>query len=160
MANVFDNEMMNAYFNKLPGDKQSTLLQMPKEQRDIVMRSIMEKSARQNNIGQQGQQGQQGGNGLTDMFTRLPLKYQVDALGSQYKTIATAFNKLGGDISKPTIQIIDNKEDPIKELRARLNLDKTDIQEDKPNKIEQNTENSSQSSSTTSNSEIKTINII
>ena len=37
-------EMMNAYFNKLPGDKQSTILQMPKEQREIVMRTIMAKS--------------------------------------------------------------------------------------------------------------------
>jgi hypothetical protein len=154
-ANVFNNEMMNAYFNKLPGDKQSTILQMPKEQQEIVMRTIMAKSARQNDS--QGQQGQQGGSGLTDMFKRLPVKYQVDALGSQYKTIASAFNKLGGDIDAPKITIINNKyTDPIGELRDSLHLEPYEQNDGSPS-----VDTSSDSNDITSSNEgtTKTINI-
>jgi hypothetical protein len=165
MANVFNNEIMNVYFNKLPGDKQATILQMGKEQRELVMKTIMEKSARQNNIEQQLQQGEnhthQGGNGLTDMFTRLPIKYQVDALGSQYKTIASAFNKLGGDIETPKITIAEQP-DPIEGLREILKLPSNDTGNNNNNSSTKNagiSENNKIDESS-SNSETRKINII
>jgi len=44
---VFDEEPLNDAFNKLPNNKQSTILQLPPSQRELVMTEIVKESERQ-----------------------------------------------------------------------------------------------------------------
>ena len=111
MANIFEDPNMNAFFNKLTGEKQAIILQMDPSKREIVMRDIIQRTGRQsqnpnhmqpiNNIS-----SRQDESGLTEYFNRLPVKNQLGALKNEYGGIAKEFNKLGGIVDKPKITII------------------------------------------------------
>ena len=111
--NVFPNDPnMNAAFNMLEGESQAKILQMPQDQRGVVMGQIMLKSARQSQPQMQTQmqtqmqpqiQMQTGGKAyetysdsspLIPYFTKLPLEKQAHALHDGYSSMSKEFNNL------------------------------------------------------------------
>ena len=114
--NIFGDERLNQAFQLLDGERQATILQLPVEQREIVMNQIIVKSGRL--LGQQQGQQQQdhsqtGGNPmsensaslLTDYFEKLPLKTQLGALQDGYKSVSTEFKQLAGNVESPPFKI-------------------------------------------------------
>jgi hypothetical protein len=101
--NVFPNDPnMNAAFNMLEGESQAQILQMPQDQRGVVMGQIMLKSARQTQTQTQPQY-QTGVNAygnnsdsspLIPYFTKLPLEKQAQALHGGYSSMSKEFNNL------------------------------------------------------------------
>jgi hypothetical protein len=109
--NVFPNDPnMNAAFNMLEGESQAQILQMPQDQRGVVMGQIMLKSARQSQSQSQSPtqpqrqyQMQTGVNAyennsdmspLIPYFTKLPLEKQAQALHGGYSSMSKEFNNL------------------------------------------------------------------
>ncbi len=92
-ANIFpNNPEMNDAFNRLKGETQAKILQMPSEQRYNVMGQIMARTSQQ-------QQQQMGGNGLgggklSPYFERLPLDKQFIALQNGYNSMSKEFSNL------------------------------------------------------------------
>ena len=99
--NVFPSEPnMNAAFNMLGGESQAQILQMPQDQRGVVMRQIMLKSARQSEAQSGGIAMNKGYGTNTDSsplvpyFTRLPMEKQAQALKGGYSAMSNEFNNL------------------------------------------------------------------
>ena len=146
----------------LGSDKQSALLQMDIEKRDIVMREIMRQSQINNNVVQQQQQQQHnGGSGpLTDYFTRLPIPHQIGALKTEYNNISKGLNKLGGSLhDKLTTTIIrpQSINDQIGEkfplLVPEFKTDKEDLKNDTMNTNNSSSSNTDSNDITPSNSD-------
>jgi hypothetical protein len=103
-ANVFpNNPEMNDAFNRLKGETQAKILQMPSEQRYNVMGQIMARTSQQ-------QQQQMGGNGLgggklSPYFERLPLDKQFIALQNGYNSMSKEFSNLAKVAPDPLITI-------------------------------------------------------
>jgi hypothetical protein len=93
VANVFDEPELNNAFNNLDGQRQSQILQLPKEQRVNVMREIIRRSQR-GGIGRV----ESTTNPLTKAFNVLPSEKQVIALEEGYNSMAKEFNKLARQI--------------------------------------------------------------
>ena len=157
-ANIFEDPNMNAFFNRLPGDKQSTILLLEPGQREIVLNTLIQRSARQEAMGQQymtglntNQMNSNNDSELTNFFTRLPVKNQLGALKNEYGNLSKDFNKLGGAVEKPLITI-KTPEDPTEKIYKELSLLKpTDSGEDKKekesNKMDTNTNTSNNETS-------------
>ena len=99
--NVFPSDPnMNASFNMLGGESQAQILQMPQDQRGVVMRQIMLKSARQSEAQSGGIAMNKGYGTHTDSsplvpyFTRLPMEKQAQALQGGYSSMSKEFNNL------------------------------------------------------------------
>ena len=108
-ANVFpDDSDMNTAFNLLDGSAQAKILQLPPEQRIIVMKQIMLKSGRQTAI-QTGGEQVNSPSPLTKYFSNLPLGTQINALQDGYKSVSTQFKQLAGSVESPTVTIVKPK---------------------------------------------------
>ena len=159
IAHIFSDPQMNQVFNMLGSDKQSALLQMDIEKRDIVMREIMRQSQMNNNIVQQ-QQHNGGADPLTDYFTRLPIPHQIGALKTEYNNISKGLNKLGGSIhDKLTTTIIRPQSigDQIGEkfplLVPEFKTDKEDLKNDTMNTNNNSSSNTDSNDTISSNSD-------
>ena len=111
--NLFPDPNMNAAFNMLNGESQSKILQMEPEQREIVMREIIKKSARQENTmeGQtfstnNGNQNDNVSKGLEPYFNALPVGKQLEVLKGGYQSMSKEFSKLEGKMEEPLITIV------------------------------------------------------
>ena len=127
-AKIFNDIMLDSYFNNLSGQKQSTILQLPADQRVVVMRQIIKETGRQQMEKQQmeGQQmeGQQmeGHSTLLKDFNELSTHAQVDLLKKSHEDKINDLNKLSAQISEPKI-IINEPETAGAELYGgKLNL--------------------------------------
>jgi len=95
--NLFPHDSnMNAAFNMLGGSSQAQVLQMDSDKRDIVMRAIMQKSAREN---------QQNKAPLSPYFEALPVQKQLSALKGGYKEMSAEFKSLEDRVHEPQIRI-------------------------------------------------------
>jgi len=110
--NIFpNNPNMNAAFNMLSGESQAKILQMSEGEREIVMREIIRKTARQteniqteNNI--DSSNTQQSGGTLNPYFEALPVKTQLEVLQGGYKSVSSEFSQLAGKVNTPLVTIV------------------------------------------------------
>jgi DNA-directed RNA polymerase II subunit RPB2 len=167
---IFQDVNMNAFFNKLPNDKQAVIIQLPPEQREIVMTQIIRESGRQNEqhsqqlpLQNQSQLQSQNG-GLTNYFNALPPKQQLDALQGAYMDTAKKFEELSGKVDIPVMTTIVPESISDKMYGGELNVFKP--VEGNSNSETIINDNSSTSSTTTvnadntnntNNSQVKTI---
>jgi DNA-directed RNA polymerase II subunit RPB2 len=113
--NMFpDDPDMNALFNMLSSDKQSTIIMMPEEQRRLVMGQIMLKSGRLqrddtnsnfNNTVNTNNNTNTNKTVLEPYFNALPLDKQLTALQGGYKDMSADFSKLADKVSEPIITV-------------------------------------------------------
>ena len=166
---IFEDHNMNAYFNKLPNDKQAVILQLPMEQREIVMTQIIKETGRQMDAEQYDGAGQGGGGTrvpdgqgpLSNYFNALPPKEQLDALQGAYMQTAKKFEELSGKIDAPVITTIEPEMISDKMYGGDLSMFKPEGAE-KPQTQSTHTdtqtaESSSSSSSSSSSDQIKKI---
>jgi DNA-directed RNA polymerase II subunit RPB2 len=95
--NVFPSDPnMNAAFNMLGGESQAKILQMPQDQRGVVMKQIMLKSAKQSGgiAMNTGYETHTDSSPLVPYFTRLPMEKQAQALHGGYSSMSKEFNNL------------------------------------------------------------------
>lgn len=95
--NVFPSDPnMNAAFNMLNGESQAKILQMPQDQRGVVMKQIMLKSAKQSGgIAMNNSfETHTDSSPLVPYFTRLPMEKQAQALHGGYSSMSKEFNNL------------------------------------------------------------------
>jgi len=113
-ANVFPNDKnMNASFNRLSSSSQAQILQLPVEQRNIVMREIMKKSDaaaaatdNANILTVDNNNNNNNNDPLSGAFKALPVDKQFVALQGGYNSMAKEFNNLSKGESSPFTQII------------------------------------------------------
>ena len=168
--NLFLDPNMNASFNMLNGSSQAEILQMEPNQREIVMREIIKKSGRQENVLETQNFGNQTENvskGLEPYFNALPVDKQLSALKGGYESMSSEFSNLAGKVKDPLVTIktpISVQEEltnkfPI--LSIEQNGGSLDNTSSEPSSsLSSSTENSSytnDSSSSSSNSNTKTI---
>jgi DNA-directed RNA polymerase II subunit RPB2 len=99
ITNIFDDPYMNDAFNKLGGDFQSQILQLPYEQRGGVMNEIIRKSY----------ENEKKIDPLKEAFNALHPSQQVVALQEGYSSMAKELNKLVKTIPEPMVTIIKPK---------------------------------------------------
>jgi DNA-directed RNA polymerase II subunit RPB2 len=104
--NMFQDANMNAAFNMLNGDMQSTIMQMPDNQRQTVMQQIMLKSARQGVTNDNVPSVQNKTSALEPYFNALPVDKQLAALKGGYNSMTNDFSKLAQSASSPLTRII------------------------------------------------------
>jgi len=108
--NMFpDDPDMNALFNMLSSDKQSTIIMMPEEQRRLVMGQIMMKSGKihpnPNNNPNININTNPDNTVLGKYFEALPLEKQLTALQGGYEDMSSDFSQLAGKASEPIITV-------------------------------------------------------
>jgi hypothetical protein len=149
------NSQMNSVFNMLSGDKQATLLQMPEEQREIVMKQIMLKSGRISTDNGNSAYGnsaygidsQKKGNVLEPYFNALPIDKQLNALKGGYNSMSKEFNVLAEKVEKPLFTI----KKPMS-MQEELTNQWPLLKVEDNNKSSDNTSDSTSSSSSSSSS--------
>ena len=104
-ANIFNDPMLDAYFNKLSGIKQATILQLPEEQRRILMINIVKETGRQQPIQQQliEQQTMEPQNTVTADFNKLSPEDQVELLKISHKQKLKGLDNLSSKIKESHI---------------------------------------------------------
>ena len=101
--NLFPNDPdMNNAFNMLKGDNQAKILQMPPDQRQIIMNKIM-LNAKQSDTTTIQQKS--SGGPLEPYFNALPVDKQLTALQGGYKSMSTEFSQLAGKVGSPLVTI-------------------------------------------------------
>ena len=155
-ANVFADPNLNAVFNRLPGSKQSTILMMPENQRELVIREIMRTMTNTdiNNLSSAGPVGQVTNGfktGLDAYFNALPAKDQLEALQKTYTQKAGQFKRWEDVVDQPAVTII-KPMSPDERLYTNLPMLKPENPDDKKDGDNDDNNSSSFSSSTESSS--------
>jgi hypothetical protein len=155
-ANVFADPNLNAVFNRLPGSKQSTILMMPENQRELVIREIMRTMTNTdiNNLSSAGPVGQVTNGfktGLDAYFNALPAKDQLEALQKTYTQKAGQFKRWEDVVDQPAVTII-KPMSPDERLYTNLPMLKPENPDDKKDGNNDDNNSSSSSSSTESSS--------
>ena len=107
--NIFSDPNTNAAFNMLNGSSQAKILQMEPNEREIVMREIIKKSGRQENVFETSTNSgnrNDNDNVLEPYFNALPVGKQLEVLKGGYQSMSKEFSKLGGKIEDPLITIV------------------------------------------------------
>jgi hypothetical protein len=106
--NLFSDPNTNAAFNMLNGSSQSKILLMEPNEREIIMREIIKKSGRQENVlasSNHNSNQNDNDNVLEPYFNALPVGKQLEVLKGGYQSMSKEFSKLEGKIEDPLITI-------------------------------------------------------
>jgi DNA-directed RNA polymerase II subunit RPB2 len=105
-TSIFQDEMLRHYFNLLPNDKQSYILQLqPQEQINIMHEIIKEVENQNNQVIESNNQQTRTNDALTQYFDLLPAKDKLDMLSNSYNHKALQFKKLAEKVNEPKIVV-------------------------------------------------------
>jgi hypothetical protein len=159
-ANIFSDTTMNDIFNRLSGEQQSKILQLPEQQRGGVMQEIIRRSMK----GRAANLSNKIDSQMDKAFQALPLQSQAVALQGGYASMANQFKSLAkSDVSELGITTIKNSVPVSEALSNKLPLlavktvndidgvkDNDNDEKESENKEDDKSSSFSSSSSTTS----------
>ncbi len=121
-ALIFQDSFLNETFNKLSGDMQGKILQLPEDQRVVVMKEIIKKSMKK----------EERENPLHGAFNALPIDKQIVALKGGYTEMAKEFNTLSKKVHEPIITYKPNNNitDKLNEQYPILAVNKQEVTND------------------------------
>jgi len=99
-SRIFDDDVINSFFNKLSNEKQAYILQLEPQQQEEVMYEIIKETSRQNNQNQVTSE-----DSLNMYFDLLPPKDKLKMLSNSYNEKAEQFKKLAQKVNEPKIII-------------------------------------------------------